>query len=184
MTIKPILLAIVIIPIVGLIGLLSWAIYQSSDNPSGFLINNQFGQLDIETKDAPDFTLNTIDGDVLNLSDFQGKIVMIDFWCTWCPPCRTEAPVLSEAYDLYHSENVEFIGIAIWDRNKDVRLFIDTHKITYPNGLDSTGEIAIDYGVRGIPEKYFIDKLGRISHKISGPMDRNALHNILDDLLN
>ena len=113
MSIKPVLLAIVIIPIIGLIGLLSWAIYQSSDNPRGFLINNQLGQLDIKSKDAPDFALHNVDGEVVHLSDFQGKIVMIDFWSTWCPPCRTEAPVLSEAYEAYRSKNVEFIGVAI-----------------------------------------------------------------------
>ncbi len=108
---------------------------------------------------------------------------MVDFWASWCTPCRQEAPVLSQVYLEYAGQPVEFIGVNIWDRNQDALDFLEAFQTTYPNGVDEAGSIAIDYGVRGIPEKYFIDQDGVVRQKFVGPMQAGDLRAAIDGLL-
>ncbi len=108
---------------------------------------------------------------------------MVDFWASWCTPCRQEAPVLSQVYLEYAGQPVEFIGVNIWDRNQDALNFLEAFETTYPNGVDEAGKIAIDYGVRGIPEKFFIDQEGVVRQKFVGPMQAGDLRAAIDGLL-
>ncbi len=108
---------------------------------------------------------------------------MVDFWASWCPPCREEAPGLAQVYSEYKGTGVEFVGIDIWDTEQDAKRFISRYGIAYPNGLDAKGRIAIDYGVTGIPEKYFIDRSGVLVKKYVGPMTATQLRQILEGLL-
>ncbi|MBM3957924.1 MAG: TlpA family protein disulfide reductase, partial [Gemmatimonadetes bacterium] len=105
------------------------------------------------------------------------------FWASWCPPCRREAPALADVYERYRTRGVEFVRIDIWDDEKDARAYVQRYGIGYPNGLDRGGEIAIDYGVTGIPEKLSLDRDGRLVRKFVGPMDADTLEAILDQLL-
>ena len=181
------------IPLVGFLALLAWASLKSGGNPGGLGVNNEFGQVDISAKPAAEFTLNlnsvtlstgTLDsGTELSLSDLRGKVVLVDFWASWCTPCRQEAPVLSQVYLEYAGQPVEFVGVNIWDRNQDALDFLEAFETTYPNGMDEAGSIAIDYGVRGIPEKLFIDQQGVVRQKFVGPMQADALRAIIDGLL-
>ena len=113
----------------------------------------------------------------------RGQVVMLDFWASWCPPCRDEAPVLAQVYDEYQDRGVEFVGFNLWDNAGDAELFLQQQGHEYPNGIDEGGKIAISYGVRGIPEKFFLDREGRIVRKFSGPMEPDLLRQILDTLL-
>jgi cytochrome c biogenesis protein CcmG/thiol:disulfide interchange protein DsbE len=108
---------------------------------------------------------------------------MIDFWSSWCPPCRAEASSLSKVYGDYKKKGVEFVGVAIWDTPDAARELLNAAGSKYPAGLDEKGVIAIDYGVTGIPEKYFLDRDGQIVRKFVGPMSESALRNLLDELL-
>ena len=176
------------IPLIGFLALLGWASLRSGGNPGGLGVNNDFGQVDISSKTAAEFTLTlsggTLDsGTELSLSDLRGKVVMVDFWASWCTPCRQEAPVLSRVYLEYAGKPVEFVGVNIWDRNQDALDFLEAFETTYPNGGDEAGSIAIDYGVRGIPEKFFIDQKGLVRQKFVGPMQAGALRAAIDALL-
>ena len=108
---------------------------------------------------------------------------MFDFWSSWCPPCRAEAASLSQVYLEYHNESVEFVGIAIWDDEKDVLAFVQDFNVPYPNAIDLEGITAIDFGVSGIPEKFFVDGSGTIIKKFVGPMNANKLRSILNEML-
>ena len=108
---------------------------------------------------------------------------MIDFWASWCPPCRQEASVLAEVYGEYQERGVEFIGVNIWDNPGDAETFLQQEGQVYPSGIDSEGEIAISYGVRGIPEKYFITREGTVSRKFVGPLTADLLRETLEGLL-
>ncbi|CAI7996670.1 Thiol-disulfide oxidoreductase ResA [Geodia barretti] len=108
---------------------------------------------------------------------------MLDFWASWCPPCREEAPALAQVYGEYRDLGVGFVGVNLWDNAGDAELFLQEQGHKYPNGIDDGGEIAISYGVRGIPEKFFIDSEGRIVRKFSGPVDAERLRQILDSML-
>ena len=175
------------IPLAGFLALLGWASLKSGGNPGGMGVNNEFGQVDISSKPAAEFTLTlstgTLSGTELSLSDLRGKVVLVDFWASWCAPCRQEAPVLSRVYLEYAGKPVEFVGVNIWDRNQDALDFLEAFETTYPNGVDEAGIIAIDYGVRGIPEKFFIDQQGVVRQKFVGPMQADALRAAIDGLL-
>ncbi|MDA0734618.1 MAG: TlpA disulfide reductase family protein [Chloroflexi bacterium] len=176
------LLAGTMLPVVGLLGLLAWASLGSGGR-GGVGVNQDFGQVDVEANVAAPFALELMDGEMLELADLQGKVVMVDFWASWCTPCRQEAPVLKQVYLEYADLPVEFVGVDIWDRRADAEQYVKDFEVPYPNGVDESGAIAIDYGVRGIPEKFFIGKDGLVRRKFVGPMQADALRAALDELL-
>lgn len=183
MTKRNILIILIIIPIIGLMTLFGAALIKTKEPRGGLVVNARFSETSVDEILAPDFTVETLDGQHITLSELQGKLVMIDFWSSWCPPCRIEASQLAKTFNSYEGSDIEFIGIAVWDQKQEVKEFIRFHNVPYINALDNNGMIAIDYGVRGIPEKYFINKNGYIVKKFIGPLDANKLEEILDLLL-
>ena len=172
-----------IIPIVALFALLGWAAARSGGSPAGLGIYYKFGEITVEQRPAPEFVKEGLTGSTVNLAELRGKVVMLDFWSSWCPPCRREAPVLAQVYREYEGEDVEFIGVAIWDDRGKVARHVQEFDLTYPNVVDDRGRIGIDYGVTGIPEKFFIDTNGNLAKKFVGPMKPETLRAALDGLL-
>ena len=171
------------IPMLGLIALLAWALVESGGSPGGLGVNNAYGEIQVERKAAQGFSLTLLDGSTVTLSGLRGHVLLLDFWASWCPPCRQEAPILAQVYLEYQDRGVEFIGVDIWDRREDAEAYLERYGVTYPNGIDARGTVAIDYGVRGIPEKFLIDGGGFLVKKFVGPMSAGSLRAALDDLL-
>jgi len=135
-------------------------------------------------KEAPPFTLNLLDGGVLRLDDLRGKVVLVNFWASWCfPACWNEAPRLEAAWERYRDRGVMIVGIVYQDSEQNAREFIRRFGKTYPNGLDRRSRIAIDYGVYGVPETFFIDREGRIAHKHTGELTEEVLARQIEELL-
>ena len=156
---------------------------KSGGNPGGFGVNAEFGQVEVSADQADDFSFKLMAGGTLTLSELRGKAVMVDFWSSWCPPCRREAPVLAEVYLEYEGLPVEFVGVDIWDVPSAAQEHIDRYNVPYPNGIDADGIIVINYGVTGLPEKFFISPEGTIVKKFVGPMSPSKLRGILNDML-
>lgn len=156
---------------------------RSGINNVGLIVNNTPGEIDTLVRPAPLFSVKSLEDTTVDLSQLKGKVVMIDFWSSWCKPCESEAPILSRTFEKYPSEDIAFVGIAIWDRLDDVEKFVDKFDNTYPTVIDKTGDIAIRYGVIGIPEKYFIDRNGSIIAKYIGPINEEKLEQVLDSMI-
>ena len=171
--------------ILAFLGILIWASLQTGGRAASISgVNTEFGAVDIAAEPARDFTLELTEGGILSRSDLQGKVVLIDFWASWCAPCRQEAPALEQVYREYAGPDVEFVGVNIWDLPGNAAQYIADFSLTYPSGVDADGKIAIDYGVKGIPEKFFLDRQGIIRQKFVGPMPAEKLRETLDGLLN
>ncbi len=125
-------------------------------------------------KPAPDFTLELYDGGELTLSDLRGQVVLINFWASWCDPCRDEASALEKVWREYKDRGVVFIGVDYVDLESSARAYLAEFDITYPNGLDKGQKISRAYRIRGVPETFFIDKNGNIAPIIVNgkPQDR------------
>ena len=145
-------------------------------------VTETLGEVAVTTEKNADFLVTTLVGSELRLSDLRGSIVMVDFWSSWCPPCRAEAPVLVEAYERWSKLGVEFVGISIWDDEDDVRDFVMRHGIAYPNAIDDDGGIAVEFGVKGIPEKFFVNAEGEIVRKVNGPNTSQSLDEVLTEM--
>ena len=171
------------VPVLAFLAVLTWASFSSDGAPDSIAVNESVAEVQQERKAAPNFNLQLPDGGALSIADLRGKVVMLDFWASWCQPCRDEAPVLAQVYREYRERDVEFVGINLWDVPGDAELFLQQEGHEYPNGIDAEGKIAISYGVRGIPEKFFIGRDGSIARKFTGPMNPGLLREILDDLL-
>lgn len=169
--------------LVPLFALLAWAATQQRGQPVGAGINQQFGEIRIENSPAADFTLALLNGETVRLSDLRGKVVIVDFWASWCAPCRQESAALNRAYAAYADRPVEFVGVNVWDTENSAELFLVEFGVEYPAGVDPDGDIALNYGVRGIPEKFFVDVNGVIQRKYVGPMPEEVLRETLDSLL-
>lgn len=136
----------------------------------GFTRDSRYIKSPLLAKPAAPFTITLFDGRKITLDDLRGKAVFLNFWASWCPPCRDEARDLEAAWQKIKSKdaNMVFLGIAMQDTEKNSRAFLDEFKVSYPNGTDPSGKIAVDYGVWGIPESFFIDPQGRITYKHVG----------------
>ncbi len=135
-------------------------------------------------REAPDFTISLLQGGELSLRELRGKIVVMNFWASWCyPACWNEAPRLEAAWQRYKDQGVVLVGIVYQDTEGNARDFIAKHGKTYPNGMDVRSRIAIEYGVYGVPETFFIDREGKIAHKHMGEISTEALTAQIEALL-
>lgn len=132
---------------------------------------------------APNFTLALLDGKSFQLSDYKGKPVLINFFASWCLPCREEIPAIEKMVSVYKPKGVVFLGISTDDTEVNAKDFIKKYGVTYPVGLDKATTIQSSFGLFGIPTTYFIDKQGIVSYFHSGVVTEELLQNELDKLL-
>jgi len=132
---------------------------------------------------AGDFTLELFNGEKMKLSDLRGKAVLLNFWASWCIPCRDEAPALDASWKKYRDKQAVFIGVNVWDDKDSALLYLKKFGGAYENGMDPKGEIAVEYGVGGVPETYFIDTSGKIVDKYTGPLTEEIIDYFLGKAL-
>jgi peroxiredoxin len=119
---------------------------------------------------SPDFELTTFDGQVLQSEALRGKVIVLNFWASWCETCSEEAGFLEQAWQRYADrEDVIFVGVAYADSETKAKLYLTQNQVTYPNGPDLRTVISQAYRVTGVPETYIIDKMGRITYIKIGP---------------
>jgi cytochrome c biogenesis protein CcmG/thiol:disulfide interchange protein DsbE len=136
--------------VAGLLGLLVWRLTHQSKPPK---IGGP----------APTFTVPRVDSPgSIDLAALRGKPVVLNFWASWCVPCKGEAKMLESAWQQYRSRGVVFIGVDYHDVTSDAKTFLERHGVTYPTVKDGSGRIADRYGVSAVPETYFIDRKGRL----------------------
>lgn len=138
-----------------------------------------------EGKKAPDFTLQTLDGESVTLSELQGKKVILNFWATWCPPCKSEMPYFQDYYEKYAEEdNVEIVAVNLTFQDKvdNVEAFVNGNGLTFPILLMEEPGINNTYKIVSIPSTFMIDTNGIIQKQIIGPLDEEALRNYVSKL--
>lgn len=135
----------------------------------------------------PDFELETMSGEVVKLSDLKGKKVILNFWASWCGPCKAEMPHMEKYYKQHkESSNVEIVAVNLTSAERrgldGVTEFIDSYGLTFPIPLDKDGKVSGDYSVITIPTTFFLGTDGKLSQKIIGPMDESMIEELVNNL--
>jgi cytochrome c biogenesis protein CcmG/thiol:disulfide interchange protein DsbE len=161
---------------VFLIGLLALVAAQLSSAQRGVLTRGE---------PAPEFRLTTFDGEVIGSEEMAGKVVLVNFWASWCKPCEQEAEALQTAWLLYEQRgDVFFLGVDYADTENEALAYLERFRITYPNGRDLGTNIYHSFRARGVPETFIINKLGEIAYFKIGPFtDLNEVVTAVDRLL-
>lgn len=135
---------------------------------------------------APDVRLESLGGDTLRLSDFRGRPVVLNFWASWCPPCRNEMPMLADVWRARHDSGLVVIGVDGRDQEKtlnDVRRFIARYEVPFPILLDEGGKVRQRYRLLGLPTTVFIDRGGTVRFVNIGPLTRAALQQHVREIM-
>ena len=133
---------------------------------------------------APEFRLTLLDGNAVALQDLLGKIVVVNFWASWCPPCVDEMPALEAVWEAYQDKGVVFLGVAYQEQEATVLEALTEFGTTYPVGLDDNDRIAEMYGITGVPETFIIDSQGAVAFLHLGPVTAEILSEELNALVN
>ena len=124
---------------------------------------------------APDFSLALFDGSEMYLSDLRGQVVVLNFWSSWCGPCREEAPDLQKIWEIYEDKGVAVLGVSYKDAEDASRAFVEEFGLTYPNGADLKGKVSRAYGITGVPETFVIDAEGKVAWFYMGQVTADEL---------
>jgi peroxiredoxin len=135
-----------------------------------------------ENRPAPEFTLESVDGEQVTLSDLNGQVRLIDFWATWCAPCREEVPMFKELYATYAPQGFTIVAIAAEDAQL-VREYVQANEIAYPNLVDADEVVSDLYEVPALPSAFLLDREGRIVEEFVGPKPRKVLEKKILELL-
>ena len=156
--------------LVAILGVVAVKLYQVTLGP-------------INRGSAPTFTLATFDGQIFDLAAQRGKVVVINFWASWCEPCKQEARELQTFYDAYKDRGVVLVGVDYVDTETEARIFLARYNITYPNGPDLGTKISQAYRLKGVPETYIVGPDGNLVTNIIGPTTQENLARIIEPLL-
>jgi len=150
----------------------------------GFRLNPRDIPSPLVGRPATAFTLTSFDGQPLALESLRGKVVVVNFWASWCrPACYEEAPVLERGWRAWRERGVVVVGIDIQDTVEAGQQFIRNMNLTFPNVRDTAGKVSIDYGVYGVPETFFIDRQGRIRAKHVGAVTDDVFRSKVEALV-
>jgi len=133
-------------------------------------------------KPAPDFTVNLLDGSVFRLSEQKGKVVWLNFWATWCPPCRAEMPDIQEVWEEEQGSDLVLVAVDYAESTQTVTEFVEKLGLTFPIGMDSTGQITTNYRVSGFPSHFMIDRNGILREIRVGLMNQATMRAKLEGL--
>ncbi|PKO13123.1 MAG: hypothetical protein CVU39_20305 [Chloroflexi bacterium HGW-Chloroflexi-10] len=149
------------------------------------LKNAQQGPITVGQR-VPDFSMTTFDGKTYNTQDLKGKVVVLNFWASWCKPCEQEAAEIEEAWRYYKdTDQVIFLGIDYVDTETEAREYLNKFDITYPNGPDMRTAISQLFRIRGVPETYVIDRQGNLAAIQIGPYSSlTEIQTMIDSVLN
>ncbi len=120
------------------------------------------------------FKLKDLEGKTVSLDSFKGKVVFLNFWATWCPPCRAEIPSMIELYNRFKSKGLEIVGVDLQEDKATVAKFVKQYKMNYTVLLDTTGQVGQIYGARSIPTTYIVDRRGNILARTIGTREWNS----------
>ena len=144
--------------VAGLLGLLVWRLTHQQHAPRPGAA-------------APAFTLRLLDGDgKLSLASLRGRPVVLNFWASWCIPCKTEATALEQAWTRYRGQGVVFLGVDFHDVTGDAKRFVAAHRLTFPMVQDGSGDVTGSYGITQVPETYVLDRQGHVLLHLAGPI--------------
>jgi peroxiredoxin len=121
--------------------------------------------------EAPDFALDNLEGSTMSLKDFQGKVIFLNFWATWCGPCRYEMPAMEKLWQKFKEESFVILAVNVRERKEEVSSFMKANAYTFPVLLDSRGTLANNYGIRAYPTTFLLDPEGRIVGGALGARD-------------
>jgi peroxiredoxin len=133
---------------------------------------------------APDFTLETRNGETISLSALRGQVVLVNFWATWCPPCRAEMPAIQHVYERYQDQGFTVLAVDVGEADAQVAAFADEQGLTFPILLDRDTSVSHRYQVRAMPSTFFIDRSG-VVHEVTlgGPMTEAFIESQVTGLL-
>jgi peroxiredoxin len=133
---------------------------------------------------APDFVLHTLDGQEIALATLRGKAVLINFWATWCPPCRTEMPAIQQVHEQYRDQGLVVLAISLQQRDAETAAFVEEMGLTFPILRDSGGSVSDVYRVTSLPTTFFLDRDGVIHDvEVGGPLSRPLIESKVAPLL-
>lgn len=161
---------IAFVVVLALLGLLAWGLKRAQAGP-------------IDEGLAPDFSITGFDGRKATLSELRGQVVIVNFWASWCPPCREEAAYLEQTWRKYKDRGVVFIGVDYVDTEKEALAYIKEFDITYINGPDVGTRISQAYNIQGVPETFFVAKNGELRGVHIGPLKAPQLDEKIEELL-
>ncbi|HOL67230.1 MAG TPA: TlpA disulfide reductase family protein [bacterium] len=132
---------------------------------------------------APDFALPSLEGKTIKLPDYPGKVVVLNFWASWCPPCRREIPDFARVHKAYREKGVVFIGIAVDRDTEAIKKIVSTNGVEYPIVLGDAKVQSLYGGINAVPTTFFVDGQGKIADKRVGALSQEELEGILNSLL-
>lgn len=156
--------------VLALLGLVGWGLKKAQGGP-------------LQSGMAPDFSLTGFDGREVTLSELRGQVVVVNFWASWCQPCRQEAAYLENTWRKYKDQGVVFIGVDYVDTEKEALAYIEEFDITYLNGPDLQTRISQAYNIQGVPETFFVAKNGELRGMHIGPLIPPQLDEKIEELL-
>lgn len=149
------------------IGLVGYVLYSN-------VFNNDKGNISAGDL-APDFQLKTLDGKIVKLSDYRGQGVFLNFWATYCPPCKKEMPYIESQYQKFNSQGVTVLAVDVGEPKLTVDKFVQRYRLTFPILLDSREEVLDPYGIGPIPVTFLIDKNGKVVERITAGLSEEAI---------
>ena len=134
-------------------------------------------------KKAPSFVAPKVGGQLVSLENYKNKPLVLNFWASWCPPCRDETPGMERIWRKYEDQGVVILGINVQDGEKEAERYISEFGVTFSNALDLDGSITVDYGVTGLPVTFFIDNDSVVTGRWVGSISEDRLDNWVSNLI-